>query len=82
MPIHIFRTIDDPLAIPGRLDTTASGINDAGQIVGTYTDDSGAHGFLRSSCFVLHSPSRGKITSQEATTCSKTSSMSCVRPSL
>ena len=40
MPINIFTTVDDPLA-PGS--TQASGINDMGQIVGTYFD---AHGFL------------------------------------
>ena len=46
MPINIFTTIDDPLATTR---TIAFGINDAGQIVGTYTDASGGHGFLLSS---------------------------------
>jgi probable HAF family extracellular repeat protein len=40
-------TLDDPLAIGGG--TNAHGINNAGQIVGSYTDGSGTHGFLRSS---------------------------------
>lgn len=48
-----FTTIDDPKAtndtgasgnLPG---TGATSINDAGQIVGTYNDTSGTHGFLR-----------------------------------
>ena len=40
-----FTTLDDPLATFG---TRAFGINDMGQIVGTYNDDSGIHGFLLS----------------------------------
>jgi probable HAF family extracellular repeat protein len=38
-------TLDDPLATLG---TVASGINDAGQIVGTYKDATFSHGFLYS----------------------------------
>jgi probable HAF family extracellular repeat protein len=38
-----YLTLDDPLATNV---TGASGINDAGQIVGNYTDASGIHGFL------------------------------------
>src|SRR5438105_4544655 len=46
MPINIFTTIDDPLATTT---TIASGINDAGQIVGQFRDASNrAHGFLLS----------------------------------
>jgi hypothetical protein len=37
-----FATIDPA----GALQTIAIGINDGGQIVGTYTDPDGAHGFL------------------------------------
>ena len=39
-----FTPVDDPMATPGG--TFARGINDAGQIVGTYSDGSGGHGFL------------------------------------
>ena len=39
-----FITIDVPGADPGR--TTASGINNAGQIVGSFTNATGTHGFL------------------------------------
>jgi hypothetical protein len=39
----IFTTISDPLATDG---TTPLGINDAGQIVGYYTDGSQQYGFL------------------------------------
>jgi probable HAF family extracellular repeat protein len=46
-----YTTIDDPLAT---VDTTAYGINDAGQIVGTY----GSHGFL-------YNPSSGTYTTLE-----------------
>src|SRR5437868_2682437 len=46
MPINCFTTIDDPLATTT---TIASGINDAGQIVGQFRDASNrAHGFLLS----------------------------------
>jgi hypothetical protein len=34
--------------VPGADSTGVSGINDAGEIVGSYTDSSGNHGFLRS----------------------------------
>jgi probable HAF family extracellular repeat protein len=40
-----FTTLDDPVATAG---TSASGINAAGQIVGSYTDGTGTHGFLYS----------------------------------
>jgi uncharacterized protein (TIGR03437 family) len=33
---------------PGSTSTTVTGMNNAGQIVGNYTDDSGSHAFLRS----------------------------------
>src|SRR5215831_8027713 len=46
MPVYTFTTLDDPLAAFG---TTAFGINDAGQIVGAYTDaNRHGHGFLYS----------------------------------
>src|SRR5262245_55108535 len=45
MPVYTYTTIDDPLATDG---TSASGINDMGQIVGAYRDGSGGHGFLLS----------------------------------
>ena len=45
MPVYTFTTIDDPLATG--FDTRALGINDAGQIVGTYTRGN-SHGFLLS----------------------------------
>jgi hypothetical protein len=35
-----------PIDIPGARSTVAKGINNAGQIVGNYTDSSGDHGFL------------------------------------
>ena len=37
---YSFTTID----VPGALSTGASGINDSGQIVGTFTDALGLHG--------------------------------------
>src|SRR5262249_56669907 len=41
-----YTTIDDPLGVKG---TAATGINDAGQIVGTYRDSANVpHGFLLS----------------------------------
>jgi probable HAF family extracellular repeat protein len=39
---YTFLAID----LPGSTSTVPRGINDTGQIVGTYTDDSGSHGFL------------------------------------
>ena len=43
-------TLNDPLATPGAVEpgvlTFAFGVNDQGQIVGTYADSSGFHGFL------------------------------------
>src|SRR5512133_1513266 len=47
MPIYKYTTLDDPLA-SGSLGTNAVGINNAGQIVGEYSDGSGFHGFLLS----------------------------------
>ncbi len=35
-----------PLDVPGATDTIAFGINDAGQIVGFFSDATGRHGFL------------------------------------
>jgi probable HAF family extracellular repeat protein len=34
------------LDVPGATDTIASGINDAGQVVGTFINSTGEHGFL------------------------------------
>ena len=45
MPVYTYTTIDDPLATAN---THANGINDNGQIVGSYTNNSGGHGFLLS----------------------------------
>jgi probable HAF family extracellular repeat protein len=41
-------TADDftPIDFPGASATFASGINNSGQIVGWYTDETGTHGFL------------------------------------
>src|SRR6202008_539750 len=47
MPVQVYTTFDDPLNTSGD-GTLASGINDKGQIVGTYADASGVHGFLLS----------------------------------
>src|SRR5258708_9964470 len=47
MPVYTYATFDDPLNTSGD-GTLASGINDTGQIVGTYADASGVHGFLLS----------------------------------
>jgi probable HAF family extracellular repeat protein len=43
-PSYIFTTIDVPRASL----TAARGINDAGQIVGSFTDNAGTHGFVLS----------------------------------
>jgi probable HAF family extracellular repeat protein len=43
-----YTTLDDPLATNG---TQASGINDAGQIVGTYNTSNGTHAFVYSGGF-------------------------------
>jgi probable HAF family extracellular repeat protein len=40
---YTFATLDDPSATGN---TFARGINNRGQIVGSYADDSGYHGFL------------------------------------
>src|ERR1700745_4192444 len=47
MPVYTYTTFDDPLNTSGD-GTHAAGINDTGQIVGTYDDASGVHGFLLS----------------------------------
>src|SRR5437588_170141 len=52
MPIRIFNTFDDPLALTGT--TEAFGVNDTDQIVGQYDDASGHHGFLFSD--VVYTP--------------------------
>jgi probable HAF family extracellular repeat protein len=46
MPAYNYTTLDDPLQTDFM--TQASGINDAGQIVGQYHNSSGYHGFLYS----------------------------------
>src|SRR5258708_35372287 len=46
MPINIFNTFDDPSASTGT--TQAFGVNDTDQIVGSYSNASGSHGFLES----------------------------------
>jgi len=51
----LYATIDDPLAAFG---TVASGINAAGQIVGTYQNATGLHGFLETT-FPNPSPPAG-----------------------
>src|SRR5262249_13357952 len=43
MPIRIFNTFDDPSALGN---TNAYGLNNTGQIVGSYLDVTGTHGFL------------------------------------
>src|SRR2546429_29484 len=45
MPVYTYTSLDDPLATGG---TQAFGINDFGQIVGSYVNASGTHGFLLS----------------------------------
>src|SRR5437588_6091302 len=47
MPVNVYTTFDNPLNTSGD-GTLASGINDTGQIVGTYADAGGVHGFLLS----------------------------------
>jgi hypothetical protein len=44
MPVYNHTTLDDPLATSG---TVATGIKDTGQIVGTYQNATGSHGFWR-----------------------------------
>jgi probable HAF family extracellular repeat protein len=46
MPVYTYTTFDDPLATTNG--TIANGINGLGQIVGTYFNASGEHGFLLS----------------------------------
>ena len=58
MPINIFNTFDDPLATNG---TAANGINDMGQIVGTYFNATGTHVFLYSGgAFTTIDPVNGR----------------------
>jgi probable HAF family extracellular repeat protein len=57
MTNYYFTILDDPLAIPGT--TSAVGINDLGQIVGSFQDAIGTHGFLYS---------RGTYTTLDAPT--------------
>src|SRR5262249_5110766 len=42
-PLYNFTTID----VPGAVSTSASGINDAGQIVGSFSDATRTHGLLK-----------------------------------
>ena len=46
MPAYNYTTLDDPFQVG--FTTQASGINDAGQIVGSYHNSSGYHGFIYS----------------------------------
>src|SRR5262245_24716894 len=46
MPVYTYTTLDDPFALSG---TRALGINAAGQIVGSYQNAGGDHGFFYSS---------------------------------
>ena len=46
MPVNVYTTFDDPSASAGN--TQAYGINSTGQISGSYSNASGAHGFLYS----------------------------------
>jgi probable HAF family extracellular repeat protein len=45
MPVYTYTTLDGPSAINN---TQALGINASGQIVGSYSNASGIHGFLYS----------------------------------
>jgi probable HAF family extracellular repeat protein len=66
MPVYTYTTIDDPLATKG---TTAEDINNAGQIVGSYDNASGQHGFLYSS---------GVFTTLETTATPAAITASCI----
>jgi hypothetical protein len=46
VPVNIFNTFDDPSAFTGT--TEARGVNGIDQIVGSYQDAIGGHGFLES----------------------------------
>ena len=46
MPVYMYTSLDDPFALSG---TQALGINATGQIVGSYLNAGGNHGFLYSS---------------------------------
>jgi probable HAF family extracellular repeat protein len=47
------------IAVTNAISTQPSGINDAGEIVGSYTDTAGSHGFVYShgSYFTIDAPS-------------------------
>jgi probable HAF family extracellular repeat protein len=45
---YTFTSIDFPGAFTGASNSSANGINDGGQIVGTYNDATGSHGYLDS----------------------------------
>ena len=45
MPVYTYTSLDDPFALSG---TQALGINATGQIVGSYVNAGGTHGFLYS----------------------------------
>jgi probable HAF family extracellular repeat protein len=68
MPIYKYTTLDDPFA-NGGIGTHAVGINNAGQIVGEYSDGSGIHGFLFSggTYTTLNDPSTARVRSWETT---------------
>src|SRR5438128_12524310 len=70
MPVYTYTTFDDPLNTSGD-GTLASGINDTGQIVGTYADASGVHGFLLSggSYTTLHAPLTAHSTMPQGIDC-------------
>ena len=46
MPVYTYTTLDDPSTLGAT--TFANDINNAGQIVGDYRNNSGTHGFLYS----------------------------------
>ena len=58
MPIYKYATLDDPLATGATDGTNASDINNAGQIVGYYSDSAGFHGFLLSGGTYTSRPAR------------------------
>jgi hypothetical protein len=45
-PTYSFTTLD----VPGASNTYPQGINNSGQIVGSYSDGAGQHGFLATPC--------------------------------
>src|SRR5690349_17302061 len=68
MATYTFKTLDDPSATGG---TFAQGINDSGQLVGYYVDNSGTHGFVDNggtyTTFATVPQNRGQFT-QSVTT--------------